>query len=352
MKRPFFSIVIPAYNSRQYIGELLDSIAKNYCLNEMEVIIVDDKSTESYIDIVDKYNQLNILYVENEEHKGVPVFGRQKGANLAKGEWLTFADHDDTFEPHVFDRMKETIETGKLDTYIITSVNIVGPDGEIEKDINPMNWTHGKFYNMDNFWKKYDMHYDLSLNYSEDIYLSIQAYFKCICNNIQFITVDAFTYNFNQRSTSLSHQETFYKSSMCDYIKSVIEQNLYFWKEYPDYHDAMEVEMYSGWYHFYFHIQSMIYNYIDPSDALLLLSDYFEKTLTALGVSSDEFIRKTEDDYYYQYCKDRDIVLKVFEFIERMSFYDFINYLPTVKNLDKDSIANQLFYSQKGAVSK
>ncbi len=54
--RPFFSIVIPCYNSRNTIGRTLDSILNQHLgYNDIQVILADDCSTESYQDIVDKY---------------------------------------------------------------------------------------------------------------------------------------------------------------------------------------------------------------------------------------------------------------------------------------------------------
>ena len=61
-KKPFFSIVIPCYNSRKTLSTLLNSIiAQQMSYNDIQVILSDDCSTESYQDIVDKYK--NLLYL-------------------------------------------------------------------------------------------------------------------------------------------------------------------------------------------------------------------------------------------------------------------------------------------------
>ena len=54
--RPFYSIIVPCYNSRNTLGNLLDSILQQNMNDDLEVILSDDCSTESYQDIVDKYN--------------------------------------------------------------------------------------------------------------------------------------------------------------------------------------------------------------------------------------------------------------------------------------------------------
>ena len=53
-KRPFFSIVVPCYNSRETLGALLESIVLQHMNDEIEVVLSDDCSNESYQDIVEQ----------------------------------------------------------------------------------------------------------------------------------------------------------------------------------------------------------------------------------------------------------------------------------------------------------
>lgn len=64
---PFFSIIIPCYNSKKTIGNLLNSIVNQDMNDEIEVIISDDHSTESYQDIVNEYSKiLSIKQVQTD----------------------------------------------------------------------------------------------------------------------------------------------------------------------------------------------------------------------------------------------------------------------------------------------
>jgi len=63
---PLFSIIIPTYNPNKYLPILLNSINMNNCLNEIEVIIVDDLSTESFDEIIKQYNKITIRKYSNE----------------------------------------------------------------------------------------------------------------------------------------------------------------------------------------------------------------------------------------------------------------------------------------------
>ncbi|SLM11109.1 Glycosyl transferase [uncultured spirochete] len=98
---PALSIIIPYYNSKEFIEELLSSIPRNK-QNEIEVIIVDDKSDNDHVlyleKLILKYN--NYLNINLYFNKGVKSAGtcRNIGLDFAKGKWVLFADADDYFK--------------------------------------------------------------------------------------------------------------------------------------------------------------------------------------------------------------------------------------------------------------
>ena len=107
--RPFFSIIIPCYNSRETIGNLLTSIKEQNMNDEIEIILSDDNSTDPYEDIVDKFkDSLNIKQIKTD-YNFAPGNTREKGVSIATGEWLVFADHDDEFIPDTLPIIKKVI---------------------------------------------------------------------------------------------------------------------------------------------------------------------------------------------------------------------------------------------------
>lgn len=93
MVAPIFSVVIPTYNSGEYIEKAIVSVLQQDI--ELELIIIDDCSTDQTAQIVDKYMELgNVLYVRNTSNLGVAQ-SRNKGVELAKGEYIAFLDADD-----------------------------------------------------------------------------------------------------------------------------------------------------------------------------------------------------------------------------------------------------------------
>lgn len=100
------SVIIPMYNSEKYLRECLNSILEQVLSqNYIEIICIDDGSTDSTLDICKEYIELykNIFLLENT-HKGVS-HARNKGIEHAKGKYIAFLDSDDMFCPNTLDSL-------------------------------------------------------------------------------------------------------------------------------------------------------------------------------------------------------------------------------------------------------
>ena len=87
------SIIIPVYNSEKYINRALDSVfSQNY--KNIEVIIVNDGSTDETLNIIKQNKYFNKLKIFNQKNLGSTA-ARNKGAEVANGNWLAFLDSDD-----------------------------------------------------------------------------------------------------------------------------------------------------------------------------------------------------------------------------------------------------------------
>lgn len=272
----FFSVIIPTYNPLSYIKTLLNSILQNDCKDEIEVIISDDLSTEDLSGIIDEYQKyLHLIKIENEQHFGAPMYGRQNGTEIATGEWICFADQDDYFEPGAFDFVKNEILKNNVKNYLVTDFyqrDINGIDIIIEYK-QSKNWTHGKFYQK-SFWDKYNIHYTETM-YCEDILLSVQ-----IDNLIEEEELDNWylpyvTYNWVTNPNSLSHENDFtqlgyFYLSLPDYLKGSLGVYIDKLKNKPsermiNYYIENTIEMI---FLIYFYIQGLLYqNKISKHDA-------------------------------------------------------------------------------------
>lgn len=115
------SVIIPVYNVEQYLEQCLDSIV-NQTLKEIEIIIVDDGSTDGSGEIVDKYKEkyTNVVAI-HKEHKG-PGAARNLGMACAQGEYLYFMDSDDCLDINALKMLYQEAEQKDLDLLLFSGV--------------------------------------------------------------------------------------------------------------------------------------------------------------------------------------------------------------------------------------
>lgn len=95
-RNPFVSVIIPNYNHARYLDERITSVL-NQTYQHFEIIILDDKSTDNSIEVINKYAADPHLsqVVINKENTGLPFKQWKKGFELAKGELIWIAESDD-----------------------------------------------------------------------------------------------------------------------------------------------------------------------------------------------------------------------------------------------------------------
>lgn len=101
MMSDLISVIVPVYNLENYIVRTLDSILSQTYKN-IEVIVVDDGSTDSSAKIIDDYADLyrDVIKILHIKNSGVSV-ARMKGVLAAKGDWIGFTDGDDLSLIHI-----------------------------------------------------------------------------------------------------------------------------------------------------------------------------------------------------------------------------------------------------------
>lgn len=93
MSRPLVSVIVPVYNGEPYLAEALDSIfAQDH--RPLEVIVLDDGSTDDSARIATSYGSRVRYHYQPNQDLGVST-ARNRGVELAQGEFLSFLDADD-----------------------------------------------------------------------------------------------------------------------------------------------------------------------------------------------------------------------------------------------------------------
>jgi glycosyltransferase involved in cell wall biosynthesis len=128
LHKPAVSVVIPAYNAAEFLGEALDSVLAQ-CYQPIEVIVVDDGSEDETPQIVAAYAG-RVAYLR--QRRGGPASARNAGIRAASGEWIAFLDADDMWMPGLLEKLiGASAETGAdfviCDSLTLSNGSILGP---------------------------------------------------------------------------------------------------------------------------------------------------------------------------------------------------------------------------------
>lgn len=129
------SVILPIYNVEKYIGKCLDSII-HQTLKEVQIICVDDGSTDGSLKIVEEYSEkCDRIVVVKQENAGAGA-ARNNGMKYAKGEYLSFLDADDFFEPDMLETAYDKAKADKADMVVFNSDQYFEDTDEYKK----VNW--------------------------------------------------------------------------------------------------------------------------------------------------------------------------------------------------------------------
>lgn len=150
------SVIIPVYNASKYLRQCLDSIL-NQTLKEIEIICVDDGSTDDSLKILEEYQKKdNRISIFTQKNSGAAV-ARNKGLDIAKGDYIAFMDPDDYYpDGDVLFSIYEKV----CDNNALIAGGSLALDRN-ESDYKPKYETKDeRFFDNDGFIKFYDYQYD------------------------------------------------------------------------------------------------------------------------------------------------------------------------------------------------
>ncbi len=219
MNQPLITVIVPIYNSIVYLSQCIDSIlTQSYkCL---EIILVDDGSTDGSGELCDKYADENsAVIVIHQKNKGL-VAARKSGLEAAKGDYIGFVDSDDYIDSIMFERLYEEIGSADMihsGFYENESLNRPPCNKTIELDKYSRNnlieelLTQGDFGNITpSIWSKLFKRQAIKKIYSkvpdeqsygEDLLCLVGVYSEC--SQIKILP-EAF-YHYSVRRDSMSH---------------------------------------------------------------------------------------------------------------------------------------------------
>ena len=204
------SVIVPVFNSSEYIGAALDSII-NQDFDNFEIIVIDDGSSDNSLEIIN--NKLNDIDIPNtifhQENQGVSA-ARNKGIDLSNGDYLVFVDADDYIEQN---HLKE-LYNGKTDFSLIQIVkeegnNISKPHVYTQELISAKEFIEMELkmqipFNFVQLMYKSDIIKNNSIKFSTDYIYGEDTYFSLIALSYgDMIAIsNEVTYHYIQHSSS------------------------------------------------------------------------------------------------------------------------------------------------------
>lgn len=112
------SIIVPVYNVENYVSRCIDSLLAGIGNKKnIELIIVDDGSTDGSGNIVDKYKDNSMINVMHKKNGGLSD-ARNYGLNKANGDYIIFVDSDDEIDPSNFEKVYDSINKSNSDVIL------------------------------------------------------------------------------------------------------------------------------------------------------------------------------------------------------------------------------------------
>lgn len=238
MTFPKISIIIPVYNVEKYLAECLDSCI-NQTLEDIEVICIDDCSTDNSYKILEEYQQKDsrIKIFRHEENKKQGT-ARNKGLDVATGEYIWFIDSDDYIDTKACQILYDVIKDFNIDLLCFSALIFAEKNGcrkfsysqyfqgvQINKIYHPKktNWYELQFSNLNvspcmyltkrtvisNFRFRENVFHE-DTDFTPILFASI--------NSFCFIPYSAYFYRTNQCSTT---QTPISKKRLEDFIEAL-----------------------------------------------------------------------------------------------------------------------------------
>jgi glycosyltransferase involved in cell wall biosynthesis len=130
---PKISIVLPTYNGSRYLDESIQS-----CLNQsysnIELIVVDDGSTNSLTNVVNKYNDPRLRYIRKENNSGLPDT-LNAGFKVSNGDYLTWTSDDNIYHKDAIKIMCERLNNDSEIMLVYCNYNLIDEEGAIKETV-------------------------------------------------------------------------------------------------------------------------------------------------------------------------------------------------------------------------
>lgn len=214
MDKPIVSIIICVYNGEKYMERCLNSVLKQ-TYEAIEILIINDGSTDRTIEICSKIADKRLNIVNKEKNEGLSA-ARNTGLSVAQGKYVTFVDSDDYIEPDFIEELCNSIEESDSDMAVCAyyrekasgkmcvisygddrTVEYEAAMGAIFEDNSWGGYTWNKLFRMD-IIREIAWEFLPELRKGEDM-VALCQYMK-VCKSVSYISKPLYCYMYNESS--------------------------------------------------------------------------------------------------------------------------------------------------------
>lgn len=208
------SVIVPVFNVERYLSRCIDSIL-NQTLKNIEIILIDDGSTDGSLSICKKYeNENNNIKVLHQENMGLTAV-RRNGLALAEGEYAIFVDSDDYISEEMCEEMYNYCKKNNY-LLLISDYYLVKENScTIEKGFHGDDFSIKKFYESISpgfVWNKMyhrslfeRMKVNINVNQAEDICMLLPLLSSLTDDEVGYIKIPFYFYVIREDSNSNSN---------------------------------------------------------------------------------------------------------------------------------------------------
>ena len=238
------SVIIPVYNVEKYIGECLDSVI-NQTYKKLQIILVDDGSTDSSGKICDVYVEKdNRITVVHQKNAGAGA-AKNNGLDLVKGDYFSIIDSDDYIELDMYEKMVTSLEKYNSDIAQCLFRNVFVNDsfdrkykikGNYPKVLTSKSFLKEYLYDWKYaiFWNKLfkssllkEIRFPVGRKIDDEFFT-----YKLVCSAKKVVNIDDILYNYRMRKTSVMNENDS-DILIYDRIDCFVERYDYIRKKYP-----------------------------------------------------------------------------------------------------------------------
>ena len=143
------SVILPVYNSQEYLKECLDSIL-NQTFKDFEVLCINDGSSDASLEILREYEDDDRITVIDQENMGVAKT-RNKALKMVMGNYVYFMDSDDYLDSNAFKKLHDNLKSNDSDFCIMKAIFVNGnekykfPSFDLDKEFGKKNFNKFTF---------------------------------------------------------------------------------------------------------------------------------------------------------------------------------------------------------------